>query len=347
MKGAAPPHLNDRQRQYLLAAYQLDQRLEAAHKNDYHRGIIAPASDWRAMPYGRWQHFLSKPPTELRQLIEEQQAASQQRLVDPGTGSTWKALAERGLVEVEERAIISGPDGYSLPHILLTREGRKLVRRLTGEVRPVTPRKVKPAKPEGLLQAQQWLALVRLYELDFEGLPADDEQGLSYGRIQSKTLEVLGAQGLVVGSPLDQPLPAKRYTITDQGREFYYAYYRTNALAYHRGHELPRPVLTAEQYTFWQRMEELNIAKTKAIAPTKEAYEAVRREMLHFQLAGPLHTLYVAPYWYIALAGRGIQLAPNVSLVDSHFDTEAEAVAAGQQLAKRWALQLSWLEPVS
>lgn len=345
MKGVAPPHLNDRQRQYLLAAYQLDQRLEAAHKNDYHRGLITPASDWRAMPYGRWQHFLSKPPTELRQLIEEQQAASQQRLVDPGTGSTWKALAERGLVEVEERAIISGPDGYSLPHILLTREGRKVVRHLTGEVRPVTPRKVKPPRPEGLLQAQQWLALVRLYELDFEGLPANDEQGLSYERIQAKTLEVLGAQGLVVGSPLDQPLPAKRYTITDKGREFYYTYYRTNALAYHRGHELPRPVLTAEQRAFWQRMEELTIAKTKAIGPTKEAHETVRREMLRFQLAGPLHTLYVAPYWYVALAGRGLQLAPNIALVDSYLDTEEEAVVAGQQLVERWKLQLSWLEP--
>ena len=51
---APPPVLNDRQRHYLLAAYQLDQQLEAAHKNDYHRGIIAPASEWRAMPYGRW-----------------------------------------------------------------------------------------------------------------------------------------------------------------------------------------------------------------------------------------------------------------------------------------------------
>jgi DNA-binding PadR family transcriptional regulator len=341
------PKLNDRQRHYLLAAYQLDQRLKAAHKNDYHRGIIAPASEWRAMPYGRWQHFLLKPPTELRQLIEEQQAASQQRLVDPGTGSTWKALAERGLVEVEERAIITGPDGYSLPHILLTREGRKLVRHLTGEVRPVTPRKVKPPQPEGLLPAQQWLALVRLYELDFEGLPADDEQGLSYERIPYKTLEILREQGLVIGSPIDQPLPAKRYTITDQGREFYYTYYRTNALAYHRGHELPRPVLTAEQRAFWQRMEELNLAKTKAIGPTKEAYEAVRREMLRFQIAGPFHTLYVAPYWYVALAGRGIQLAPNIALVDSHLDTEEEAIIAGQQLVERWKLQLSWLEPTA
>lgn len=82
---ASPPVLNDRQRHYLLAAYQLDQRLEAAHKNDYHRVIIEPASEWRAMPYGRWQHFLAEPPTELRQLIEEQQAARQTRQVEMDT----------------------------------------------------------------------------------------------------------------------------------------------------------------------------------------------------------------------------------------------------------------------
>ena len=342
--------LNERQRHYLLAAYQLDQQLEAAHKKDYLRGVSTPAAEWRAMPYGRWQHFLSKPPTELRQLIEAKQAAGQQRLVDPGTGSTWKALAERGLVEVEERAIIAGPDGYSLPHILLTREGRKLVRQLTGEVRPVVPRKVKPPQPEGLLTAQQWLALVRLYELDFEGLAADDEQGLSFERIQSTTLGQLRERGLVVGSPVDEPLPSKRYTITDQGRAFYYAYYRTNALAYRREHELPRPVLTAEQRVFWQRLQELNQEKDKSRgvgALNQLAHNAARREMLQLQITGPLHTLYVAPYWYVALAGRGIQLAPNIPMLASHLETEAEAVAAGQQLVERWKLQLSWLEPAA
>lgn len=346
---APPPVLNERQRQYLLAAYQLDQRLEGAHKNDYHRGINKPASEWRAMPYGRWHHFLSKPPTELRHLIEEQQAASKKRLVDPGTGSTWKALAERGLVEVEERAIIAGPEGYSLPHILLTREGRKLVRQLTGEVRPVVPRKVKHPQPEGLLPAQQWLALTRLYELDYEGLPADDARGLSYERIPATTLGQLRERGLVTGSPIDAPLHAKRYTITDQGRGFYYNNYRTNAVAYHRGHELPRPVLTAEQRAFWQRMQELNDEKNKSrgVGPLHElAHNTARREMLHLQIIDPLHTLYVAPYWYVALAGRGIQLAPNIAVVDSHLDTEEEAVVAGQQLVERWKLQLSWLEPV-
>ena len=336
---ALPPVLNDRQHQYLLAAYQLDQRLEAAHKHDYHRGIIEPASEWRAMPYGRWQHFLAKPPTELRQLIEVQQAAGQTRLVDPGT--TWKALAERGLVEVEERAIIAGPDGYSLPHILLTREGRKLVRQLTGEVRPVVPRKMKPSPPEGLLLAQEWLALIHLYELDGEGLPADDEQRQTYARIPHATLERLRARELVVGSPIDEPQRAASYAITEAGRTFYYQHYRTNALAYHRGQELPRPVLTAEQRAFWQQMEALNEAKDRALRQSVTAHEAVRREMLGRQIAGPVHTLFVAPYWYVALAGRGIQLAPNIRMVESHLDTEAEAIAAGQQLVERWKLQLS------
>lgn len=347
-KTPAPPLvLNDRQRQYLLAAYQLDQQLEMAHKNDYHRGIIEPASEWRAMPYGRWQHFLAKPPTELRQLIEAQQAAHQTRLVDPGTGSTWKALAERGLVTVEERAIIAGPDGYSLPHILLTREGRKLVRQLTGEVRPVVPRKAKPPQPEGLLLAQEWLALICLYELDTEGLPADDEQCLTYARIPQTTLGRLQERGLVEGFPPNEPPRVAKYTITEQGREFYYQYYRTNALAYHRGQELPRPVLTPEQRAFWKRLETLNHAKDRAMRQSQATHDAVRREMLGLQIGSPMHTLFVAPYWYVALAGRGIQLAPNIRMVDSHLDTEAEAIAAGQQLVERWKLQLSWLEPAT
>ena len=47
-------------------------------------------------------------------------------------------------------------------------------------------------------------------------------------------------------------------------------------------------------------MEELNIAKAKAIGPTKETHEAVRREMLRLQITSALQ-LYVAPYWYVAL----------------------------------------------
>jgi hypothetical protein len=105
----------------------------------------------------------------------------------------------------------------------------------------------------------------------------------------------------------------------------------------------PRPVLTAEQRAFWQRMEALNHAKDRALRESPAAHAAVRREMLALQIAGPVHTLFVPPHWYVALAGRGIQLAPNIRMVDSHLDTEEEALAAGQQLVERWKLQLSWL----
>ncbi|MDQ2769316.1 MAG: hypothetical protein M3Y54_02300 [Bacteroidota bacterium] len=223
-----PPALNQRQCQYLLAAYTLDQQLAVEHKNDYHRGSITPAREWRGMPYGRWQHFLTKPPTRLRALIEQEQQEKKQRLVDPGTGSTWKALVARGLVEVEERVVVPGLEGYSLPHILLTLKGRKLVRQLTKEVRPKAPsRTPKPSPPEGLLPAQQWLALAKLYELDDEGLPADDKRCLSFSRISYSIMWLLREQGFAIGSP-DEQVHAEKYTITEQGRAFYYTYYRTN-----------------------------------------------------------------------------------------------------------------------
>lgn len=97
-------------------------------------------------------------------------------------------------------------------------------------------------------------------------------------------------------------------------------------------------------------MQELNDEKgtSRGVgALNKLAHEATRRKMLQLQLTGPMHTLYVAPYWYVALAGRGLQLAPNIDLLDSYFDTEEEAVAAGQHKVQKWKQQLSCLEPAT
>ena len=49
-----PPVLYDRQRHYLLAAYQTDQQVEAERRRDYLRGLQdqRPASEWRWLPYG-------------------------------------------------------------------------------------------------------------------------------------------------------------------------------------------------------------------------------------------------------------------------------------------------------
>lgn len=107
--------------------------MEAAHK----RGISAPAAEWRAMSYCRWEHRLEKPPTELRQLLELEQEVNGNKLVDPGMGRTWKVRAECGPCRGQEPryplSFMSLEQAYVLSHILLTREGCKLVRQMTGD----------------------------------------------------------------------------------------------------------------------------------------------------------------------------------------------------------------------
>ncbi|MCA8833306.1 hypothetical protein [Hymenobacter pini] len=150
--------LNERQRHYLLAAYALDQETEHDRKRLFARGQLdaarVPASVWRWMPYGRWQHLPGRPATPLRQALDA-------ALVSAGTGSTWKALASRGLVEVEDRVIElpGSPDLYPLPHVRMTPAGRKLARQLTGEARPIV-------KPALVLSEATWRALVTLWQLD-------------------------------------------------------------------------------------------------------------------------------------------------------------------------------------
>lgn len=179
-----PPPLNERQRHYLLAAYQLDQLIEQQRRRDFVRGRPdperTPAAVWRAMPYGRWQHRVleGKPPTPLRQLLDPQ-------LVSPGTGSTWKALVERGLVTVVEHAIflpgMSRREQYALPHVSLTLAGRKLARELLGEVRPPRPRPPKP--PQGRLSDLAWRALAAAYAQEPRGLVARSPGTANFGQM--------------------------------------------------------------------------------------------------------------------------------------------------------------------
>ena len=347
---APPPQLNDRQRQYLLAAYQLDQQLENAHKHDYHRGVIIPAHEWRGMPYGRWQHFLTTPPTPLRELIEKAQKESKRRLVDPGSGSTWKALADRGLVEVEDRIVFPGPDEYSLPHVLMTAAGRKLMRQLTGEVRPkAPPRKPKPQQPEGLLSAQVWLALAYLYRVDYEGLPVDDvlSPAPTFSRLSFHIFWILRERGLAIGSP-DEQLHAEKYTITERGREYYAKYYRVNVAAYYRKgkDEIPRLILTPEQRAFWQCSQELN-TKVNFAGPVQEIRNAARREALRHQLNGSVGALCFDGMWYMTLEGVAIPINSQEDPIDYPFSTEAEALERVKQKVEGWEKQLSWLEPAT
>lgn len=253
-----PPVLNKRQRHYLLAAYQLDQQIEHQRRRDFARGMPGPertpAAVWRAMPYGRWQYKVleGKPPTPLHQLLDPE-------LVSPGTGSTWKALAERGLVEISDRTIwfpgMSPREQYELSHVSLTRAGRKLVRELLGEVRP--PRPQKP-KPPGLLPYLAWRALAAAYAQEPRGLVAEREGTESFGRVLYggmlfAWLESLLAPGLLAAQPVGSVAPACYY-LTAEGRAYchqYYQYFQVNQAAHPRvAAELPRPPLTPAQLAF-------------------------------------------------------------------------------------------------
>lgn len=345
-----PPVLNERQRHYLLAAYQLDQQIEQQRRRDFARGMPdperTPAAVWRAMPYGRWQHRVleGKPPTPLRELLDPQ-------LVSPGTGSTWKALAERGLVELSDRTIcfpgMALREYYDLPHVSLTRAGRKLARELLGEVRPPRPKKPKP--PLGLLPLLAWRALAAAYAQEPHGLVAVREGTESFGRVLYGNmlfawLEPLLAPGLLAARPAGSDTP-DCYCLTEAGRAYYHQYFRVNQAAHPRvAAELPHPPLTPAQLAFWDELAELGRQKTRLIGPTNEARRAVlaiSRTILRRKVAAELGTLFVAPYWYPTLAGVGLATSGGRSGVASEFLTEQEAWAEGQRRQQLWQRELA------
>lgn len=160
--------LNERQRRYLLAAYETDQAYEEAHKRAFGRGDYdesrRPASDWRAMAFGVLYGIGGAVPTMLRNECKD---------VDEGSGSTWAALERRGLLTVKDREVRFHP-GQHLPHITLTTKGRKLARELKGEKAPT--------KQKGEVSRSTWKALAAGWKAGEAGL-WDDRGGDWYGGI--------------------------------------------------------------------------------------------------------------------------------------------------------------------
>lgn len=112
--------LNERQRAYLLVAYDEDQYQEEAHR----RPGLSPPSVWRWMEYGPVggrKLFGSGPLRDTLQRL---------KLIDAGAGSTWAALAERGLILLQYRATPL-PRMSSL-FVRMTTDGRKAARILKG-----------------------------------------------------------------------------------------------------------------------------------------------------------------------------------------------------------------------
>jgi hypothetical protein len=136
--------LNARQRAYLRTLYDCDQDTEALRRDRAARG------DWDRMPASEWRWQLYGPTEPPSQLYVALLLA---KLVDQGTGATWRALEDRGLAKCRD---VLDAFGVSLLQVQITPAGRKLVRAATGEQRPKAP-------PKGQLHERQWAAVARLY----------------------------------------------------------------------------------------------------------------------------------------------------------------------------------------
>ena len=165
--------LNDRQQKYLQAIYEVDQEQEEFERGQWNRGgRPRPASAWRWMEYGTFygQHSPLKMKIFLRKLQDE------------GTGSTFNALEQRGLIkckytwerrngeQVEEQFLM----------VQINKEGRKLVRAATGEQR-------EKALPTGTLREWHWKAMAMAWKDRPEGVMAHGGWYGDYGRIGWKT----------------------------------------------------------------------------------------------------------------------------------------------------------------
>ena len=154
---AAALTLNDRQRAYLLAIFETDQEAEAAMRSIPYRPFEQrpKASEWRWLEYSEGVPEAGRPPSALYSRIKKL------KLVDQGTGSTFSALADRGLVEVNWHG--RNVWGQLKPHVRLTPAGRRLGRSWTGT-------KAYKAPPSGTLKEWHWRALAKAYAAGDAGL---------------------------------------------------------------------------------------------------------------------------------------------------------------------------------
>jgi len=81
--------LNERQRAYLRALYDCDQAEERARRQ------MAARGHWSRAQASEWRWVMYEPVSLPSALYSALRTAG---LVDPGTGSTWAALRDRGLV---------------------------------------------------------------------------------------------------------------------------------------------------------------------------------------------------------------------------------------------------------
>ena len=225
--------LNERQGAYLVAVYREDQREEAYQRSAFSRGgRAAPADQWRWILYG--SSVVDESP--LRMALETRD------LVDGGTGSTFAALANKGLLLTRNSSMhvrVAGKVGeVEVLYVRMTRAGRAAVRVAISagavqseEAIQDLPEGCLPGEtrlPSGTLRASHWRALARASAAGDEGLAG--KYG-DYGGIGWQTwrrLEDYRDGPLVIeketgpprGAP-STPGPAYVLSITAAGRRLY------------------------------------------------------------------------------------------------------------------------------
>lgn len=141
--------LNERQRHYLTAIYEVDQSQEEDQR------VAGAMGDWDRQPASEWRwirYYSEHGDTEVQEAIGREH-------IDPGTGSTFAALEKRGLIETTGNV-----DQFNLK-IKITKQGRAAVRAALG---------VKSnAKPAGLLSEWTWKALKLAYEAGNDGVTGE------------------------------------------------------------------------------------------------------------------------------------------------------------------------------
>jgi hypothetical protein len=191
--------LNERQQHYLTAIYRVDQEKESYRKSLGADGNFfdrKPAREWRKIHYYSANPFLSS-----RSRLQQEIGADH---IDEGTGSTFEALAARGLIEVNRAT-----------HIWLTKQGRAVARAGLNE-RPAR-------KPKGAFSFSTWNALKTAYDAGKEGLQQHSSFCL-YGKSAWATWVRLRDHKLrLVAERRDGPAGDYRLYITDAGRTFYEA----------------------------------------------------------------------------------------------------------------------------
>jgi len=150
----------------MQAVYDVDQAQEANIKAMAARGRwkSAPASVWRWLPYNAAGAAL------LRRI---QDAGYQ----DEGTGSTFAALDQRGLIICQYEP---GSLGSPILLVQITKAGRKLVRDALGVQAP-------RALPVGTLREWHWRALCRAYVRGEQGMGYDQDKDDGFGYVSWNT----------------------------------------------------------------------------------------------------------------------------------------------------------------